>query len=207
MGIFKFGSILIKNLLKTSAWSSEIIFSDCSSPSLDATFFSMGEILRIVCNLSVNKGFTVFQNALLSVMSGVLMLLKKFLFSRLIQRLRCFLYVFLSMSLLVFKILFIRSMVCTYILLFYWSVSLSGLIKWCFEKIKFKVIVVRRHLKYPILDISNRPLIRKMFLAAVSDNGWHLFFWRILSLPLLSIYENLTTMFLMSQNFKSVLVC
>ena len=80
MGNFKLGTILIKNLLKTfaTAGSSEITFSEtiCSCPTPETTFFSISVILDFVCILSVNKGFTVFQNVLLSVMSRVPMLLK-----------------------------------------------------------------------------------------------------------------------------------
>ena len=74
-------------------------------------FFSISVYLGFVCTLSVRKGFTVFQNVLLSVMPRViLILLKKFFFSHLIkltQRLRCLLYAFLSISLFVFKKLFL----------------------------------------------------------------------------------------------------
>ena len=52
--------------MKTSAtaWSSEIFFSEtiCSCPTPEATFFSVSVALDFVCILSVNKGFTVFQN-------------------------------------------------------------------------------------------------------------------------------------------------
>ena len=73
--IFKFGTILIKNLLNTSAiaLSSEIISSDSItfSPSLDTIFFSIKVILDLLCILSVKKGFTFFQKVLLSVMSRI----------------------------------------------------------------------------------------------------------------------------------------
>ena len=128
MGIFIFGTILIKNLLKTSAttWSSEIYLL---LPYSRNYFFSISVILDFICILSVNKGFTVFQNVLLSVMSRVLILWKFFFFRliKLTQRLHCLLYAFV--------------------------------------------------------------------------------FCRILSLPLMPFYENLTTLFLMSQNFERILVC
>ena len=47
--------------------------------------------------------------------------------------------------------------------------------EYCFEKIKLKVVVFRVHLRYSILNISHKYLIRKVFIAAVCDNGW-LFF-------------------------------
>ena len=94
-------------------------------------------ILDFVCTWGVNKGFTVFQNVLLSVMSLVLILLN-FFFSCLIklrQRLRCLLYTFLSMLLFViskswpfhffiYHFIYERSLICTNTLLFYWRVSL-----------------------------------------------------------------------------------
>ena len=112
--ISRFETILMKNLLKTCAivWTSVIIFSETISfwPSWETTFFSMSVILEFVFILSVKNGFTVLQYILLSVMSLVLILLKKFSFSLLIkltQRLRCLLYAFLSVSLFVFKNLFL----------------------------------------------------------------------------------------------------
>ena len=58
MGIFKFGTILIKNLLKTSAtaWSSEITFSETifSCPTPETTFFSISEHQRKKYN-SLNR--------------------------------------------------------------------------------------------------------------------------------------------------------
>ena len=100
-------------------------------------FFSIRVILDFVCTWGVNKGFTVFQNVLLSVMSLVLILLN-FFFSCLIklrQRLRCLLYTFLSMLLFViskswpfhffiYHFIYERSLICTNTLLFYWRVSL-----------------------------------------------------------------------------------
>ena len=70
--IFKFGTILMKKLLKTSAtaWS-----------SWETIFFSMSVILDFVFILSAKNGFTVFQKVLLCVMSVVLILLKKLFFS------------------------------------------------------------------------------------------------------------------------------
>ena len=96
---FIFGIILMENLLKTSAtaWSSVIIFSKTVSswPSWEILFFSISVILDFVFALSVKNGFIVFQTVLFSVMSLVLLLLKKFFFSLLIkltQRLRRLLY-------------------------------------------------------------------------------------------------------------------
>ena len=115
MDIFKLGTILIKELLKTStiALPSEIISSVSMtiSPWFDTAFFSIKVILDLACTLSVKRGFTFLQNVLLSVMSRVFSLLKKFFFCYLInvtQMLRCLLYALLSMSLLVFRNLFLR---------------------------------------------------------------------------------------------------
>ena len=141
MGIFNFGTISIKNLLKTSAttWYSEITFSDiiCCCPSPETTVFSISATLDFDYILSANKGFTVFQNVLLSAVLRVPILLKKFLFSGLIkltQRLRCLLHGFLLMPLFLFKNLFLSSnlfmislfivfyeriLICTNISLFY----------------------------------------------------------------------------------------
>ena len=115
-------------------------------------------------------------------MSCVLILIKKFFFfrlSKLPQRLRCSLYAFLSMSLFVlnfffskswpfhdvfiYSFIYERSLICTNISLFYWSVFLNSLIKYCFEKIKLKVVVFRGHLRYSILIIRHR----NIFIAAV----------------------------------------
>ena len=65
--------------------------------SLGDNFFSISVILAFVFILSVKNGFTVFQKVLLSVMSLILILLKKFFFSlviKLTQKLRCLLYAF-----------------------------------------------------------------------------------------------------------------
>ena len=84
----------------------------------------MSVILDFVCALSVNKGFTVFQNVLLSAMSRVLILLKKFFFSHLnkfTRRLRYLLHAYLSMSFFVFKTLFLSCdlfMISTFFVLF-----------------------------------------------------------------------------------------
>ena len=60
--IFKFGTTLTKNLLKhsTTAWSSEIIFSETISYwlSWETTFFSISVILDFVFILSI-KGFVI----------------------------------------------------------------------------------------------------------------------------------------------------
>ena len=133
-------------------------------------------------------------------MSCKLILFKRFFFSHLIkltQRLCCLLYTFLSTSLFVFKNLFQKfifknlfipfhdfflchfiyemSLICTNISLLYWSMSLNSFIKCCFEKIKLKVVVFRGHLRSSVLNISHKHLTRKMFIAAVCDNGWLLF--------------------------------
>ena len=126
-------------------------------------------------------------------MSRVL-ILNKFFFSRLIkltERLRCLLYAFLSMSLFVFKnfskpspfydffiysCIYERSSICTNMSLFYWSVFLNSLIKYCFKNVKLEVVVFRGHLRYSILKISHKNVIRKIFIAVVCDNGWLLFF-------------------------------
>ena len=163
-------------------------------PFSGSNLFSISVILDFVCTLSVNKGFTVFQNVLLSVMARVVILIRKFLFSRLIkltQRLCCLSYAFLLMSLFVFKYLFLssdlswflylsfylwRNLVCTNISLFRWSVSFNNFIKCCFENIKLKLIVFKGHLRYPTLNTSHKYVIRKMFIVAICDNGWLLFF-------------------------------
>ena len=112
--VFKFGTILTKNLLKTStaAWTSVIIFCEAiSSWSSWETIFFDGVVLDFVFVLSVKNGFTIFHKVLLSVMALASILLKKFFFSLLIklsQRLRCLLYAFLSMSFFVFQNLFLR---------------------------------------------------------------------------------------------------
>ena len=96
--------------------------------------------LDFVFILSVKNGFTVSQKVLLSVMSLVLIFLKKFFFSLLIKLteiLRCLLYAFLSMLLFVFKNLFLhdffvylfiyeRRLISSNIPLFYGSMSLNS---------------------------------------------------------------------------------
>ena len=61
VGIFKFGTKLMKNLLKTSAtnWSCQISFWEtiCSCPSPETTFFPVSVILDFVCTLHANLGF------------------------------------------------------------------------------------------------------------------------------------------------------
>ena len=86
----------MKNSLKVSAisMSFEIIFSDKTSLLFFLNVFSTKVILDLDFILSVNKGFTFLQNILLSVISDVFKLLKKFFFSCLIkltQKLRCLL--------------------------------------------------------------------------------------------------------------------
>ena len=147
--------------------------------------------------------------------------LNKFFSSRLVkptQRLRCLSYVFQSMSLFVFKnfflsldlflislfiVLFVKRAWFAWKYLFYCSVFLNTFIKCCFEKIKLKAVVFRGFLRYPITKISDKHLIRKIFITSVLNNGW--LFCRILSLPLTHFYEKLTSLFQMSQNFKSLL--
>ena len=65
--IFKLGTILIKNSLKTSAisLSSDIIFSSSKiSAWFSFCFLSVSVIFDLILTLSVRKGFTVFQKVL-----------------------------------------------------------------------------------------------------------------------------------------------
>ena len=61
VGIFKFGTKLMKNLLKTSAtnWSCQISFSEtiCSCPSPETTVFPLSVILDFACTLHANISF------------------------------------------------------------------------------------------------------------------------------------------------------
>ena len=119
-----------KNILQNSlnfvlhfSWNIRLFRCFCSAKSfyffqnirygtnLGDNFFSMSVILDFGFILAVKNGCTVFQKVLLSVISLVLILLKKFFFSLLIkftQRLHCLLYAFRSMSLFVFKNKFLR---------------------------------------------------------------------------------------------------
>ena len=159
---------------------------------LGDNFFLISVILDFVFILSVKSGFTVFQTVLLSVMSIVLILLKKFFFSLLIkltQRLRCLLYALLSMSLFVFKSLFLRPLhdffiylfiyerrlIRSNIPLFYGSMSLNSFIKSCFKSIKLKIIVLRRHLNNTIFNVKHKRFIRKVFIIPIRHNIWFLF--------------------------------
>ena len=77
----------------------------------DNFFFSISVILDLIFILSVKKSLTAFQKVLLSAMSLLLILSKKFFFPLLIKltrRSRCLSYAFLSMSLFVFKNFFLR---------------------------------------------------------------------------------------------------
>ena len=42
---------------------------------------------------------------------------------------------------------------------------------------KVKAVIFRGQLRYPILNISHKNLIRKSFIAVSCDNGWLLFLW------------------------------
>ena len=42
---------------------------------------------------------------------------------------------------------------------------------------KFKAVIFRGQLRYPILNISHKHLIRKSFIAVSCDNGWLLLLW------------------------------
>ena len=66
--VFKFGTILIKILLKTSAttWSSVIIFCEAISFDLPGRQFFFFDKRYFVFILSVKNSFTVFQKVLLS---------------------------------------------------------------------------------------------------------------------------------------------
>ena len=171
--IFKNGTtILMKNLLEIwRSWKA---------------FFLIGVILDFVFILSVKNGFTAFQKVLLSVMSRVLILLKKLFFSLLIkltQRLRCLLYTFLSMSFFVLKNLFLRRdlfmislfiflfykrrLICSNIPLFYGSLSLNSIIKPCFKLIKLKIVVLRSHLNNTIFNVKYKRFIRKVLIIPI----------------------------------------
>ena len=96
------------------------------------------------------------------VVTGALILLNIFFFSRLIkytQRLRCF----LSMSIFVFKNVFLSrdlfmiSLFIVFFLKWVWFLRkyryfIGACFMSCFEKIKLKVVIFRGHLKYPILN-------------------------------------------------------
>ena len=141
---------------------------------------------------------------------------------KLTQRLHCLLYAFLSISLFVFKNLFLSRdlfMISLFIVLFMKGAWFARTYC-CFIGAWFRIASLstiwkcqtqcrcfQRHLRYCILNISHKYLIRKIVIAAACDNCWLFFLCRILSLTLMSFYENLTTMFLMSQNLESILVC
>ena len=191
VGIFKFGTMLVKNFCYHLIFWNHFFRNYLLLPFYQNNFFSINVILDSVCTLPVNKSFTVFEDNL-SVMPCVLILLK-FLFSRSIklpQRLHCLLYTFLSISHFVFKnlfqscdlfmnslfVFFIKGASFAQTYCCFMDTSLNSLIKCYFEKIKLKIVVFSSHLRYPILNISHKHFIRKMFLAAVCDNGWLLFF-------------------------------
>ena len=91
--------------------------------------------------------------------------------------------------------------------LFYGTMSLNSFIKSCFKAVKFKIVVHRSHLIDTTFNVKHKRHIRKVFIIPIRDNVCFLFFYRILSLPLTSFNENLTTRFLPLQNFESYLVC
>ena len=96
------------------------------------------------------------------MVTGALILLNIFFFSRLIkytQRLRCF----LSMSIFVFKNVFLSRdlfMISLFIVFFMkwvWFLRkyryfIGACFMSCFEKIKLKVVIFRGHSKYPVLN-------------------------------------------------------
>ena len=57
-----------------------------------------------------------------------------------------------------------------------------------------------------IVNVKHKRLIRKVFIILVRENVL-CFLYGILSLPLTSFYENLTTRCLLSQSFKIFLIC
>ena len=64
VGIFKFGAILIKNYWKLllPAGLPEITFQKLFAVAILRKQFLISVILHVICILSENKGFTVFQN-------------------------------------------------------------------------------------------------------------------------------------------------
>ena len=160
-------TMITKKNLKTSttAWFSVNIFSEniSSWPSREVNFFLMA-LFQILFLFYKEKKTLPSSNVLLSVMSLVIILLKKF-FSPLInfaQRLRCLLYAFLPKSLFAFKNFFSDTGPCHHfficfcihekrlvgsnIPLFYGSVSLTSFIKSSYKSIKLKTVVLTSHL-------------------------------------------------------------
>ena len=122
-----------KKILKTSttAWFSVNIFSEniSSWPSREIKFFLMA-LFQILLLFYKEKTTLPSSNVLLSVMSLVIILLKKF-FLPLInfaQRLRCLLYAFLPKSLLAFKKFFFwHRTLSSFLYLFLYSWKAFGL--------------------------------------------------------------------------------
>ena len=128
------------------------------------TFFSIKVILDFVCTFSVNKGFTVFQNVLLSVMSPCTNIINKvFLFPP------------------------------------YWAHTKITFLIICLP-INVAFCVFRSHLRYPILIISHKCLIKKMFIAVVYDNSWLLFLHNTFITVNVILWKS-DNPFLMLQNF------
>ena len=126
--------------------------------------------------LSVKNGFTVFKKVLLSVMSHVLILLKNvsFLF---LTKLTCILR----------EIIHGRLLVCSKIL--HGSMPLNSCIRGCFKLIKLKLVVLRSHFNNTIFNVKHKRFIR------ISLQYLFLVLHRVLSLLLMSFYENLTKLF------------
>ena len=81
VGIFKFGTLLIKTYQKLLLPPGLPEIRNYLPVPFSGNIFLISVMLDFVSILSENKGFTIFQNVLLSLMSRVLVLLNKFFFS------------------------------------------------------------------------------------------------------------------------------
>ena len=107
----------------------------------------------------------------------------------------------------VYLFIYERRMVFSNIPLFCGSMCWNSFIKTCFKSIKLKIIILRSHLNNTIFDVKHKRFIKKVFIIPTCHNVWFLLFYRMLSLLLRSYYENLTTRFLLWQNFGDFLDC
>ena len=136
------------------------------------------------CFYFISKnGFTILQKVLLSVMSLILILLKKFFFSLLIkltQRLRCLLLYmpFYRCHFLCLKIYFwdVTSSWSLYLPFYLWKALgllahaaflWEHVIKSSFKLVKLKLVVLRSHLNNTIFNVKHKPFIRKVFLIPI----------------------------------------
>ena len=162
--------------------------------------------LDFVCILSVNKGFTVFQNILLSVVARILVLLKKFFFSRLIeltQRLCCLLYTFLSISLFVLKDLFLSS----YLFMIFLIIVLSMEGAW-FSR---TYAVLLEHLWIASLSAA---LKKWNWRSLFSEVAWNILYWtsaintslkNVYSYGIFWLFDLLDIIWLIQESFSGIL--